>query len=191
MTILRAPWPAHERDAKTSGLDRETIGALLFRHREGLLVLLTAPVIVAALHGGGGSWSSALLGSGIAAAGVLLRLSAIRRIGRGARVFRPHARAGLVQSGPYRWTRNPLYLAAALMMCGFALIAGAGWYATALVPMTLLAYTPIVRVEERSLLALLGDDYRRYLDTVPRWVGVPRARHAECGALVDWSEVFR
>lgn len=172
-------------------MDCEALRTLLFRHREAVLVLLSVPVIAAALRGGGIGRISALLGAAIAAAGVLLRLCAVRQIGRGARVFHAHARAGIVSSGPYRWTRNPLYLAAALMLCGFALIAGTGWTALALLPATLLAYTPVVLIEEHSLLALLGDDYQRYLDHVPRWIGFKHGYRGESGdALVAWREVF-
>jgi protein-S-isoprenylcysteine O-methyltransferase Ste14 len=173
-------------------MDRETLRTLLFRHREAVLVLLSVPVIVAALRGGGIAPTSALLGAGVAATGVLLRLYAVRQIGRGARVFHAHARAGMVSSGPYRWTRNPLYLAAALMLCGFGLIAGAGWTALALLPATMLAYTPIVLIEERSLIALFGDAYRHYLAHVPRWIGFARGYRGGSGdGLVDWREVFR
>lgn len=172
-------------------MGRDALRTLLFRHREALLVLLSVPVIVAALRGGGIAPTSALLGAGVAATGVLLRLCAVRRIGRGARVFHAHARGGMVSAGPYRWTRNPLYLAAGLMLCGFGLIAGAGWAAVALLPATLLAYTPIVLIEERSLIGLFGDAYRRYLAEVPRWIGFTRGYRRESGdALVDWREVF-
>jgi protein-S-isoprenylcysteine O-methyltransferase Ste14 len=184
--------PMKEPEANILHMDREALRTLLFRHREALLVILSVPVIVAALRGGGIAPISALLGAGITAAGVLLRLYAVRQIGRGARVFRAHARAGMVSSGPYRWTRNPLYLAAGLMLCGLGLIAGAGWTAVALLPATLLAYTPVVLIEERSLIGLFGDAYRRYLADVPRWIGLTRGDPGESGAaVVEWREVFR
>jgi protein-S-isoprenylcysteine O-methyltransferase Ste14 len=167
-------------------MDREAFRTVLFRHREALLVVLSVPVIVAALRGGGIDRTGALLGVGVAAAGVVLRLSAVRRIRRGARVFHPHARAGLVVDGPYRWTRNPLYLAAAMMLSGLGLIAGAGWTAVALLPAALLAFTPVVLTEERALEALFGDAYARYRAHVPRWIGFTRAS----GTPIAWHEVF-
>ncbi|TMA35605.1 MAG: isoprenylcysteine carboxylmethyltransferase family protein [Deltaproteobacteria bacterium] len=173
-------------------MDREALGGILFRHREALPVLLSVPVIAAALRGGGTPRAGALLGSAVVGGGVLLRLGAVRRIGRGARVFRAHASGGLISAGPYCWTRNPLYIAAALMLCGFGLVAGAGWIAVALVPATLLAYTPVVLVEEHALVALFGDAYRSYLAHVPRWIGFKRPyRGMSRGALVGWREVFR
>jgi protein-S-isoprenylcysteine O-methyltransferase Ste14 len=172
---------------------RPILFAALFRHREALLLLLGAPIATFALRGEGLAPWSALAGVAIAAAGVALRLAAVRRIGRGARVFRPHASAGLIAAGPYRWSRNPLYLAAALMLCGLGLIAGAGWLAAALLPATLVAYTPVVMAEERALAELCGVDYARYLERVPRWLGGPAAADLgpSQGARVGWSEVFR
>ena len=166
--------------------------AAVFRHREGVLLLLGAPIAVFALRGEGLAPASTLLGAVVAAGGVALRLVTARRIGRGARVFRPHASAGLIAAGPYRWSRNPLYLAAALMLCGLGLIAGAGSLAAALFPVALVAYTPVVLAEERALAELFGDAYADYLTRVPRWLGVPRSRRgATDGPLVAWSEVFR
>lgn len=174
-------------------MDRQTLFAVVFRHRGLLLIALSTPIAVTALRGGGLVTELAVLGSAIAASGVWLRLLAMRQIGRSARVSRAGARQGIVWSGPYRWTRNPLYLAAMLMLCGLALVAGNAALAALLVPLTLLAYTPIVLVEEKTLLALPGDDYRRYFASVPRWIGFPReSRDAESDApRADWREVFR
>src|SRR5262245_18670345 len=124
-------------------MDSDALRTLVFRHREAVLVAMSVPIAIAALRGGGIDAPEALLGSGIDAGAVALRLCAVRHIGRGARVFHAHASGGMVASGPYRWCRNPLYLAAAGLLCGFALIAGAGWAALALVPATLVAYTPV------------------------------------------------
>jgi protein-S-isoprenylcysteine O-methyltransferase Ste14 len=193
MTIRSLRWPPEARAIDTPAMDHEALRTVLFRHREALLVVMSVPVVAAALRGGGVDAIEALIGAVIAAKGVLLRLWAVRHIGRGARVFHAHARAGLISSGPYRWTRNPLYLAAALMLGGLGLIAGAGWLAVALLFATLLAYTPVVRVEERALLGLLGDEYRDYIVRVPRWVGLrrPYPGPPPRGALVPWRDVFR
>jgi protein-S-isoprenylcysteine O-methyltransferase Ste14 len=170
-------------------MERREIDAVLFEHRESLLVLLAVPVIISALRGGAVDHPDALLGIAVAGAGVLLRLLAIRHIGRGARVFRPHASSGIVRTGPYRWTRNPLYVAASLMLCGLALVAGVGVWAWALVPATWLAYTPVVIVEERALAAQCGEAYVCYARQVPRWIGLRHAPQTS-GARLDWPAVF-
>ncbi len=191
MTIRTREWQTENPTRTLPRMNREAWRKYLFRHREALLLPLAVPVIVAALRGGGIDYISALLGAGTAAAGVLLRLGAVRQIGRGARVFHAHARAGLITTGPYRWTRNPLYLAAALMLCGLGLIAGAGWMALALLFATLIAYTPVVLIEERALTKLLGVAYQQYIADVPRWIGFRRLdRGAPSDALVAWREVL-
>jgi protein-S-isoprenylcysteine O-methyltransferase Ste14 len=172
-------------------VNRDALFAILFRHRGGVLLLLAAPVVAAALHGSEITRASALVGTCIAGAGVWLRLYAAHHIGRSARTRRPHASTGIIAAGPYRWSRNPLYLAAGLMLCGLGLLAGAGWLAAALLPATLLAYTPVVLAEERALAALGGDSYQRYVASVPRWIGIPRRYEDEKeGALIRWREVF-
>jgi len=164
----------------------------VFRHRSGIPLLLTAPIVIAASGRRPIDPTSALLGLGVVAAGVSLRLLAIRRIGRGARVHRAHASAGLITQGPYRWSRNPLYLAAALVLCGLGLVAGLGGWATLLLAATPLFYTPVVMAEERALAAQIGEPFRDYVASVPRWLGRPRARvPAEDAAGVPWREVFR
>ena len=174
-------------------VDRQTLYGDVFRHRGALLLGLSVPIALTALRGGGLVPELAVLGGAIAASGVWLRLLAMRQIGRSARVRRAGARQGIVWSGPYRWTRNPLYLAAALMLCGVALVAGDPWLAAILVPLTILAYTPVVLVEESTLRALPGDDYQRYFASVPRWIGIPpRTQPMEsAGPRADWREVFR
>lgn len=174
------------------GVTGDRLLPLLFKHRSAIPLLLTAPVALCALRGGSVAAPAALLGAACVTAGVGLRLLSVRRIGRGARVHRPHASAGLVSQGPYRWSRNPLYLAAALILCGLGLLAGLGAWAVLLLAATLLLYTPIVRSEERALAALLGAGFRDYLASVPRWLGRPRPRDPqEPEVLVPWSEVFR
>jgi protein-S-isoprenylcysteine O-methyltransferase Ste14 len=173
-------------------MDRQTLFGAVFRHRGVLLLGLSIPIAVTALRGGGLVPELALSGLAIVASGVWLRLLAMRQIGRSARVRRAGARQGIVWSGPYRWTRNPLYLAAMLMLCGLALVAGNPTLAAILVPLTLLAYTPIVLVEENTLRGLPGDDYQRYFATVPRWIGFPRRSQPAQSSVprADWREVF-
>ena len=69
-------------------------------------------------------------------------------------------------SGPYLLVRNPIYLADYCAMCGFALcLPPAGL----LIPVLfLLHYLRLIRYEEESLGSGFGDDYRRFLGSVPR-----------------------
>jgi protein-S-isoprenylcysteine O-methyltransferase Ste14 len=166
--------------------------AIYFRHRSTFLLLATWPVVLWTLDGSPAGPGGLLLGSAVAGAGVALRLESIRRIGRGARVHRAHASAGLIVSGPYARMRNPLYVAAGLMLVGLGAAAGGGLLAAALLPLALAGYAPVVHHEERALRDLIGPDFVAYQAQVPRWLGLRRAwTGEEDPSRVPWSEVFR
>jgi protein-S-isoprenylcysteine O-methyltransferase Ste14 len=76
----------------------------------------------------------------------------------------------LLTSGPYRLSRNPLYVGLLVLYAGCALVAGA------LVPLLLLPvawaglHWGAVRPEERYLTAALGAPYAEYRHRVRRWL---------------------
>jgi len=73
----------------------------------------------------------------------------------------------LTTSGPYAYTRNPLYLGSLLLATGFA-IAARSWWVVAIMFLTLLLiYLPVVAGEERYLRNAFPD-YDDYLHHVPR-----------------------
>lgn len=75
----------------------------------------------------------------------------------------------IVSSGPYRFSRNPLYLALTLMYLGLTLIINTFW-ALVLLPLLLwLVHSGVVRREERYLERKFGEEYRRYLRQVRRY----------------------
>ena len=76
----------------------------------------------------------------------------------------------LVTQGPFRYTRNPGYLGAAMVYAGIASLANALW-AVLLLPVTLLMmqHTAIER-EERYLEGKFGEEYLRYKAQVRRWI---------------------
>jgi protein-S-isoprenylcysteine O-methyltransferase Ste14 len=165
--------------------------AAWFRHRSAVLLLLAWPVAAWLLRGRPVRVADVAFGLAVLASGVLLRLLSIRRIGRRARVYRARATAGLFRSGPYAWSRNPLYLAAALMLTGLALLAGAGASAFLLFGAAIALYTPVVMHEEHALGEILGPAYAAYRRAVPRWFGTRRAAVLAPEALVPWAEVMR
>ena len=76
----------------------------------------------------------------------------------------------LVRSGPYRWTRNPMYLGMLLVYVGVALLFDVFW-ALVLTPAVVFLVTRLViRKEERYLEAKFGDEYRGYAAQVGRWL---------------------
>ncbi|WP_313086888.1 isoprenylcysteine carboxylmethyltransferase family protein [Pseudomonas sp.] len=76
----------------------------------------------------------------------------------------------LLQRGPFRYSRNPIYLADALVYCGIGLLLGSLW-PWLLLPLLILCMQRTVIVhEERLLTQLFGDEYQGYRQQVRRWL---------------------
>jgi protein-S-isoprenylcysteine O-methyltransferase Ste14 len=80
--------------------------------------------------------------------------------------------AKLAVSGPYAYTRNPLYLGSFILGIGFTVAASSSLWLFALLgglfaALFLGIYIPVMRVEASTLAELFGDDYARYARAVP------------------------
>lgn len=76
----------------------------------------------------------------------------------------------LVQEGPYRFTRNPLYVALVLVLGGFATALDSAWMGTG-VPLLILGLDRLVIArEERFLLGRFGAEYEGYRQRTRRWL---------------------
>jgi protein-S-isoprenylcysteine O-methyltransferase Ste14 len=81
-----------------------------------------------------------------------------------------HPSQAIVQTGPYRFTRNPIYLGMAMMIAGASLAFNALW-ALFYVPVFLVAMDRgMVRREEEYLEKRFGRRYDRYREQVRRWI---------------------
>lgn len=76
----------------------------------------------------------------------------------------------LVVTGPFRLSRNPMYVARTLLYVGLALLANALWVLCVLVPLLVVVHYGVIRREERYLEVKFGDAYRRYRAGVRRWI---------------------
>lgn len=76
----------------------------------------------------------------------------------------------LATSGPYGYTRNPLYLGSFLLGLGFTI--GAGWWPLGIVFAALFLgiYFPVMRVESATLAEIFGTAYQRYASEVPLFI---------------------
>jgi len=81
-----------------------------------------------------------------------------------------HPTTAIVERGPYRYTRNPIYVGMALIYAGVAARANA-LPAASMLPVVLhLVDRGVVRREERYLEGKFGEEYRRYKGRVRRWI---------------------
>lgn len=113
--------------------------------------------VVYALLAEPAAWSI-VAGAAIAAVGLVIRA-------RAAGHLRKHE--ALSTTGPYAYTRNPLYFGSALLAAGF-LVAGRSWIAALVVGAYFaLFYTGVMRREECELRAHYGAAFDDYASRVP------------------------
>lgn len=103
------------------------------------------------------------LGMGIGISGVWIRSSAMKALGRFySRNVGVQGEQRIIQDGWYRYIRHPGYLGTFLTYLGFA-VSTASWLAIGInIVLFFLAYSYRIRVEEQTLTAGFGDDYRQY-----------------------------
>ena len=114
----------------------------------------------------------------VRAAGVLLVVLSVAWIALCEREFRRHETSinpyrpstALIESGPFRRSRNPVYLGLAGIHLGIALAVSSLWIALALVPVLAVMRRGVIEREERYLGAKFGEAYERYRERVPRWL---------------------
>jgi len=99
-----------------------------------------------------------MAGVGVSVFGLLLRAWAAGHIRKNS---------ALATSGPYAFTRNPLYLGSFLLGLGFTV--GSGWWPLGILFAALFLgiYLPVMRVESETLAKLFGESYQRYARGVP------------------------
>jgi protein-S-isoprenylcysteine O-methyltransferase Ste14 len=76
----------------------------------------------------------------------------------------------IVDSGPFRYSRNPLYLALTGVYLGLTLAFDTWWGMVVLVPLAIAMHGGVVRREERYLEQKFGDAYRQYRSRVRRYI---------------------
>lgn len=76
----------------------------------------------------------------------------------------------IVTSGPYGWTRNPLYLALLFLYVGIALWFGLFWVVVSAPLAMILVHLYVIPREERYLEHKFGEEYLRYKARVRRWL---------------------
>lgn len=118
-----------------------------------------------------GEWNRLGLVLVIAAAGLLFWILGVALAEMPDRVRLGLSPSWLIVHGPYRFTRNPMYVAEMALWLGWTLFFGsAGVFAGCLILFAILNFAVLPR-EERGLETALGQTYREYKDSVPRWLG--------------------
>lgn len=98
------------------------------------------------------------VGGAIAVIGILIRTWASGHIRKNQ---------NLAVSGPYSFTRNPLYLGSFVLGLGFTIASGVWWLALFFIILFLGIYLPVMRLEAKELTTLFGEEYAEYARRVP------------------------
>jgi protein-S-isoprenylcysteine O-methyltransferase Ste14 len=102
-----------------------------------------------------------LIGAIIAIIGLLIRAWASGHIRKNQT---------LAISGPYAYTRNPLYVGSFVMGLGFTIASGKWWLAILFAILFLGIYLPVMRVEAKELTEIFGDTFAEYAKEVPLFI---------------------
>lgn len=112
-----------------------------------------------------------VIGTVLADAGLVLAVWSFALFARQRTTIIPaHTPAQLILRGPFRFTRNPIYVAQVLAYVGLALMLDLPWTLALLAAPVLALQRAIIPFEEARLRARFGADYERYRATVPRWL---------------------
>src|ERR1700736_6317371 len=95
----------------------------------------------------------------------------------------------LVADGPFRYTRNPLYLANVPMAAGIGVLASRTGFIFLVLANWLFVYRLIFR-EEEALLRSQGESYRAYCRSVPRFWPSLKPRLPATNSRPQWGQAF-
>ena len=111
------------------------------------------------------------LGSALVVAGVMLFLYSVARFRAvGTPVPGNRPTTAIVRTGPYRFSRNPIYVAFSLLQLGLAAWVNGLWLIATLIVALAVMTTIVIPREERYLEGKFGTEYLAYKASVRRWL---------------------
>jgi protein-S-isoprenylcysteine O-methyltransferase Ste14 len=112
----------------------------------------------------------ALGGALIALALALASAAIVRFLRAGTNVPTRRPATALVIAGPYRFSRNPIYVGMILLLLGIGIMVDSAWIVALAAPFALVLRYGVIAREERYLAGKFGEAYRTYCADVRRWV---------------------
>jgi len=119
------------------------------------------------------SWSSwsVYVGVLVVAGGVALLVWAVRAFAAVGTNLSPHEPTlNLTTDGPYRLTRNPMYIGFMLLLAGISLLFSLEWGLILVPVLALVLHFGVVLREEKYLTAKFGKTYTDFTSRTRRWV---------------------
>lgn len=103
--------------------------------------------------------------------GMAIGFSGVYQFRKAKTNIRPFREADkMVTSGPFRFTRNPMYLGIVLLLVGLWILLGALSPIIGIVIFMVTADRWYIRVEEQMLLQKFGPEFEAYCSNVRRWI---------------------
>jgi len=103
--------------------------------------------------------------------GIVFTIVAVRN-------FATSPKGKVITKGLYSASRNPMYIGMILMQSGLG-IACSSWLYLLLTVVLMILLNANLSAEERYCLYRFGDDYRKYKNKTPRWIGIPKSEKRE------------
>ncbi|HEY0330928.1 MAG TPA: isoprenylcysteine carboxylmethyltransferase family protein [Rhodopseudomonas sp.] len=130
-------------------------------------ILLGGALPLPALHEDWTAW----LGGAVVLIGIALDVWAIVTMRRADTNILPNRAADLLVTwGPFRYSRNPIYLANTILLIGIGVAVGNYWFILSALVSALLVDRLAIRREEHHLAAKFGADWIDYSQQTPRWL---------------------
>jgi protein-S-isoprenylcysteine O-methyltransferase Ste14 len=143
-------------------------------------LLFVFPIVAAAILDSRRPWPMddghslvlTLGGSLMIAAGIAIGIGSVYSFRNASTTILPAGRptTAIVESGPYRFTRNPMYVAMSCAYIGLSLLLNTAWALLLLPLVVIVVDLLVIRREERYLAGKFGEPYRAYCARVRRWL---------------------
>lgn len=162
-----------------------TFSQFLFRNRG----YIPVPFLIVMLIFAEPTLISLIVGFVIAALGEGLRAAGVFHVGSETRVTGEVGASRLVTSGPFAYTRNPLYVGNILIYLGIGIMSMAlfPWLQLVALIWFVFQYTLIVREEERYLRKTFGQEFSDYCADVPRFLFRFTPYDSANPVSIDWK----
>ena len=112
-----------------------------------------------------------VLGLALLAAGLSIDVWAMLALRKARTTIWPNRSSShLVVSGPFGYSRNPIYVSNVMLLLGLGLVLGNMWFVPLAIADAVLTHFLAVRREENHLIANFGYKYEAYCRAVRRWI---------------------
>ena len=129
----------------------------------GLQRFIPLPELLLPYHGGLGIVSIAI--------GFFIIIWSVVEFSHHKTTILPHkASSAIIRSGPFKYSRNPIYVSFSIIQLGVAITLANIWITLLLVPVILIMKTFVIKREENFLAQEFGQAYTDYQKQVRRWV---------------------